>query len=274
MTVLRGAYGLTVHGLEHAATLLPIRDRDWPAVRVERELLDGEPEATSVGDEHVTLRLLGGGQLDIDRESRVATFRTRLPLDDEELAHPYLAPVGSYFAGWLGREALHAGAFVAGAGVWALLGAKEDGKSTLLACLARAGHGVVTDDVLVLDGDAALAGPRCIDLREESALWLGLDDREASARGGERWRLPLPAVEPELPLCGLVFLSWGDELELAPVPPADRLVRIAARRNARTSPEPAGLLDLARLPAFELRRPRAWDALPDACSRLLDLAGG
>jgi hypothetical protein len=265
---------LTILGLERATALLPVAGRRWPAVRVERELLDGEPGPPRIGDERVELRLVGGGQLALDRERRVATFRTPRLLDDEELAHPYLAPVGSYFAGWLGREALHAGAFFAGGGVWALVGAKADGKSTTLAWLALAGCPVLTDDVLVLDGESALAGPRCLDLREETAIELGLADHSGQARGGERWRLPLSAIEPELPFRGFVFLSWAEQVELLPVRPADRLARLAASRNARAAKEPVGLLDLARLPAFELRRPRAWAALPEAGGRLLALAAG
>jgi hypothetical protein len=269
-----GAYGLTLLGLERATSLLPAPGPHWPEVRVEQEELAGEPGPSRVTEARAELRLLGGGQVDLDRHRRIATFRTPSLLDDDELAHPYLAAVGSYFAGWLGREALHAGAFVAGDGAWALAGAKEGGKSTTLAWLALAGVPVLTDDILVLDSDTALAGPRCVDLRDESAAALGLAGKATASRGGERWRLSLPPIEPEVAVRGLVFLAWGEGLELRPLPPADRLLEIAARRNAHASPEPAGLLDLARLPAFELRRPRAWDALPEACSRLLALAAG
>ena len=38
---------------------------------------------------------------------------------------------------WLGREGFHGGGIVAGGGVWAVLGHKTAGKSTMLAYLAR-----------------------------------------------------------------------------------------------------------------------------------------
>jgi ABC-type molybdenum transport system ATPase subunit/photorepair protein PhrA len=49
-------------------------------------------------------------------------------------------------AHWLGRESFHGGGFVAGDGVWGVLGEKGDGKSTLLASLALSGVPIVADD--------------------------------------------------------------------------------------------------------------------------------
>ena len=273
-TLPRGAYGLTVRGLERSEILVPSPGDAWPTVRIEQDRIDGESPPTSMTADRAELRLLGGSQLVLERRRRVATFLTPEPLDDDELAHPYLAPVGAVFAGWLGREAFHAGAFAAGGGAWALLGEKEDGKSTTLAWLALAGCAVLTDDILVVEGRTALAGPRCVDLREPAARRLGLMDRAGAARSGERRRLPLPPIESEAPLRGWIFLTWGDRVELTPLRPPERLVRLARHHNGRVSSNETALLDLAVLGAWELRRPRNWELLPEIGERLLDLAAG
>jgi hypothetical protein len=273
-TVPRGAYGITALGLERSSLLLPSPGAGWPPVEVRQDRIVGDPPPTSVTASRAEVRLIDGGQLVVERRARLATFRTPEPLDDDELAHPYLAAVGAFFAGWLGREAFHAGAFLAGGGAWALLGEKEDGKSTMLAWLALQGCPVLTDDVLVLDGRAALAGPRCIDLRAPAADRLELGDRAWPARSGERSRLGLSSVPLEAPLSGWVFLAWADRVELAPLRPAERLVRLGAHRSSQGSENDAALLDLAAVPAWELRRPRDWDLLPELGGRLLDLARG
>lgn len=273
-TVPRGAYGLTVRGLERSGILAPSPGDAWPTVRIEQARIDGEPPPTSITPERAALRLLGGSQLVLEKRERVATFLTPEPLDDDELAHPYLAPVGAVFAGWLGREAFHAGAFTVDGGAWALLGEKEDGKSTTLAWLALGGCPVLTDDILVVEGRAALTGPRCIDLREPAAERLDLLERAGAARSGERRRLPLPPIESEAPLCGWVFLAWGERVELTPLRPPERLVRLAQHHNGRISSNETALLELAGLPAWELRRPRDWERLPEVGERLLDLATG
>jgi hypothetical protein len=269
-----GAYGLTIRGIVSRA-LLSSPGKEWPAVTVEQGRLDGEPHPTSVTSDAAALPLVGGGRLLLDRHGRRATFLTPSALGDDELAHPYLAPVGSYFAGWLGREAFHAGGFVAHGGAWAILGAKEYGKSTTLAWLAREGEPVLADDILVVaDGRTALAGPRCIDLREGAAASLDLASSAAPARAGERLRIALPPTAPEVPLRGWIFLEWGPRVELARLGPGDRITRLARYRNRRAAGNDAALLDLASLPAWELRRPRRIDLLDDAARRLLDLAAG
>ena len=107
--------------------------------------------------------------------------------------HPYLAPVALVMARWLGREGFHGGGIVAGGGVWGVLGDKTAGKSTTLAWLAREGVGVVSDDVLVIDGGTALAGPRSVDLREEAAERLGVGEPMGRVGQRERWRFSAAA---------------------------------------------------------------------------------
>ncbi len=68
----------------------------------------------------------------------------------------------------MGRRSFHTGAFVASGGAWGILGGRDDGKSTMLAWLAVHGHEIVCDDVLIVGQGDALAGPRCIDLRQSA----------------------------------------------------------------------------------------------------------
>jgi hypothetical protein len=117
----------------------------------------------------------------------------------------------------------------------------------------------------------ALAGPRTLDLLPPSARYLGLEGQ--TVRDGERQRLRVPAVDPEVPLRGWIALGWGDALDARPIPPAERLgVLIENLRIPLEGPGSAGLLDLAALPGFALRRPRQLDGLPEAGTRVLELA--
>ena len=270
-TVPRGAYGLSFPGLEDADALLPALAA-WPRVRIERRLGRIERRPRHHGRQRVEIPLVAAGRLVLDRRGPTATFTTGSPLSDDQLVHPYLAPVGAYVGGWLGREAFHAGAFVTGGRAWALLGTREAGKSTTLARLSGGGYPVVTDDILVVDGGCALAGPRCLDLREETVRRLGVAaDARCAGRDG-RWRFGLADIEPEPPLAGWIFLSWGAGLTMTSLPPAERLVRLARHHTRGASGRRGALLELARLPAWELSRPRDWKLLPDACERMIELA--
>jgi hypothetical protein len=199
---------------------------------------------------------------------------TTAPLTDEELVHPYLAPVASFFAGWLGRHALHAGGVCVDGTAFGLVGAKESGKTTTLAWLAAQGCQVLADDMLIVDDGRALAGPRALDLRPDAVQMLGLLDRTREGRGGERRRLELGPIAHEVRLGGLVFLAWGDRIELSALRPPERLQRIAAATSPRRPGGERAPIDLARLPAWELRRPRSVGALPEVLDRLLAIAGG
>jgi hypothetical protein len=189
---------------------------------------------------------------------------------DGEVVHPFLAAIGAVFARWDGREGLHAGAFLTDRGAWAILGGKEGGKSSLLACLAMRGHPVLSDDLLVIEGTGALAGPRCVDLRPDAAEELALTGRTRSVREGERRRLALDPVPLEVPLCGFVWLAWGGRPSVGPVAPAARIGLLASHRTILSPPGDAlTLLDLAALPAWRLERPPEWSSLDVAVERLL-----
>lgn len=266
----RGAYGLALPDLALSPALL-VPAAGWPGISVTRTVGTVDVAENRLDAERATITLGEGGGLVVDRVGRAASFTTPFALSDDELLHPYLAPVGGVFAWWAGRQALHAGGFVAGGRVWALLGGKEAGKSSALAWLALAGVPVVCDDMLVLDGDAAFAGPRCLDLRPGTAAHLEVGESIPVQGPRERWRLELGPVAPTLPFGGWIELAWGDAVEVDALRPAERLPVLARHRSLLVeSPNPAGLLDLVGFPGWRIRRPRSWDALDDAMGAVLD----
>jgi hypothetical protein len=264
----RGAYGLTLKGLPNDDLLVPITPgQRWPVIQVRQRLSDDDRGPDSVGEAQATLALVDGEYALIKRRQRSATFLARSSRDDGRLVHPFLTAIGAIFALWHGHEALHGGAFVHDGGAWGLIGEREAGKSSMLAALATAGEPILTDDLLVVAGDRAFAGPRCVDLRPSAPAALALDGRTEPVRGGERRRLRLGPVEPELPLRGLIFLAWGRDLELRPLAPSERLERLSPERCIPGT-DPTRLLDLLRLPAWLLQRPHGWSSLEPAVELL------
>jgi hypothetical protein len=269
--VAGGAYGLKLIGLNSAGTLMARPPASWPELRVEQGEFDGHRGPLFVGPDRAELPLLDGGKLLLERVERRARYLLPAPVGPDELAHPYLAPAASTFAAWDGRDTLHAGAYrEAGRPAVALLAEKGGGKSTTLAELARRGVPVLTDDILVVEDGVAFAGPRCLDLRRGSAYRPPQSARVA--RDGDRFRLDLPPIAPEVALGGIVILSWGERPDLVPVRGAARAARIARQRWDPTGARPEALLSLAALPTWELRRPRRLDALPAAIALLRELA--
>ena len=87
-------------------------------------------------------------------------------------------------------------------------------------------------------------------------------------------RIALPPVPAETELAGVVHLAWGASLELVPLRPSERLIRLAERRAVEMWPRSRSLvLDLAALPAFELRRPYGLDSLATSAALLIEQLG-
>ena len=272
----RGAYGVKLLGLFRdrrlrAALVTP--PEHWPAVSIERR--DGEAATSGsafvVEEDWARLELSHGCQAILDRRERRATLVTPEPLDPDELVHPALAYVASVFSHWLGRRAFHAGAFITKGGAWALLGMRRAGKSSTLGWLASAGHSILTDDMLVLQDSTAFAGPRAIDLAPSAARYLAVGAEAALVRAGRRQRIALEGIEAEVPLRGWIVLSWGNAVEAIRIPPGERLPLLAQHLHGHRPLNARALLELARAPAFELRRPKRLASLPDAGRAVLEL---
>jgi hypothetical protein len=194
---------------------------------------------------------------------------------DAALVHPFFAPVALVMAWWLGRLSFHGGGIVADGGVWGVVGDKMAGKSTLLAALALSGVTVFSDDVLVIDGECALAGPRSIDLRRDAARRLGVGEPLGQVGSRERWRMALEPVAARLPLRGWITLAWGDEPAVERVVGRARLSALLPHQGVRLgAPDPGALIHASALPVWRLVRPRDWETLDPLCEPLLDAIAG
>jgi hypothetical protein len=266
----RGAYGLHLAGLSSIDELLVDAPPEWPTteIAVERGSIDGITEHL---DESRGTIVFSDAVARVERTPPRAVFRFAAEPVLDAIVHPYLAPAAGLLAHWRGREALHAGAFVHEGAAWGLVAERGGGKSSTLARLALDGLPVMADDLLVIDGLHAFAGPRAVDLREGPARELGVGDHLGVLGTRSRWRLRLPVVPCATPLRGWVFLDWGTSLSAEEVPAADRLERLGAQRMIRRRPvDPSALLRLASLPAVVIRRPQSWATLRETTRLLLD----
>lgn len=268
------AFGFCLRGVA-ARALIPADRPDWPVLHVQHRLGPPGTAAAHLDESSARLSLGDGDWLELDRCARTATYRSPREVDEDALIHPRLAPAAALMARWIEREALHAGAFLAGGGAWAVAGPNEAGKSTLLGSLAMRGTPIFSDDLLVIDrAGFAYAGPRCIDLRQPRVIGGGAADRVRPVRAETRQRLDLPAVAPVAALRGWFFLEWGERVEAVPCAAHARLRQlIAQRRWAVDTIDPRALLALASLPAWTLRRPRGAAHLPATLALLDELTG-
>jgi hypothetical protein len=250
--------------------LVPCRP-EWPSIELGWSEGSAPPDIEHIDDQRAVFSLRDGGRLRIDRSQGRALFTTPEPLSDVALVHPYLVPVAGVMAHWFGRHAFHAGAFVFDGGSWVVIGDRGLGKSSLLARLALDGHAVVSDDVVVTEGNRVYSGPRSVDLREDAAHELGVGELIGVMGRRERWRLALDPIEPELPLSGWIMLAWGESIETAQIPGPVRLQFLLGHHMLEIPPQrSAELLDLVTLPTVVLRRPRGWASMETAIDRLLE----
>jgi hypothetical protein len=270
-----GAYGLRIEGVSEAVRRLlgPVAP-GWETIELRARVARTDEDLSRIRPDRVNVILPVplGGEIVIERPPLVAEVRRpdRLPRD-EELLHPYLAYVAGMTAWWIPRECVHAGAFVVDGGVWGVVGARGAGKSSTLGWLAAEGYEIVCDDLMVIRDGRVTAGPRFVDLRGETAELLGAGTPLGKVGARERWRLEVGPIPPELPLRGWVFLDWSPEIEVKPALPTQRLQTIKNNVALWGNPtDPSGLLELASLPAWQLRRPRDWESFGEAARRLLD----
>lgn len=261
---------MIIGGLDAERDLLVPAPAHWPTVDISVATCETQDTTVLLTDSVARYPDVLGGHATIDRARGTAGFASPRRLLSDEIVHPRLGMLGAVYAHWLRRSAFHAGAFVQQGRAWAVVGARADGKSTLLGALALSGLTVLGDDTLVLEGTNCLAGVRCVDLRPDVATRLGCSDAVVVVRRGARHRLALGAAPTETPLAGWLFLAWGDELSLRALPTAERLRRVAGLRgwHRRGVSDGSVLVELAALPAWEVRRPRDWSQLAPIVERL------
>jgi hypothetical protein len=265
-----GAYGLRIGGDAPRSTLLAPVAPSAPEIVITR-LVGSMEVANTVDEESATVPLLDGGSLELDRKARSARLTTRRALTDDELAHPYLAPIAAVHSHWLGRAAFHAGAIVVAGRTWGVIGERLAGKSTLLAGIASEGGVVLADDLLVMDGVDVFCGPRTLDLREEAAQWFGGTRSLGVAGARERWRLDLGPAPPSAPLAGWIVPGWSDEVTVDRQPGAAVAHLIAPARSVTgVAIDPAAFLTAASRPAIAFNRPRDLNQIASGVRRLFE----
>lgn len=256
MKVAGSAYGLEVSGAAVPRLCATNAHAGLAPLSVLLETVPVVDDAYHLAEDRILLPM-GNWHVSFERATREVLVQSDGVSDLERLVHPVLGVAGGVFARWDGRVALHAGAFAHDGRVWMILGAKERGKSSTLAALSRRGCPVLADDVVVVDGLDAFAGPRCVDLRPGVAAALGVQHEVVPVRGGQVTRLGLPQVPLRLPLGGWFLLDWGDEVHAQRLGGGERLTVLHENLTIALEPgDPATLLGVAELPAWRFRRPR------------------
>lgn len=266
-----GAYGLHLPALRDAGDLLVQAPEQWTEWRIVLAEGSGSPEEF-VEDSRARIRSAPSGWVDVDRSRRTSTLCLPGRPGPAEIAQPFLGSTAVVAAHWSGRHSFHAGAFVAHGRAWAILGTRGAGKSSLLAALSLRGLAILADDVLVVDeGLQGLAGPRCIDLRHETAAALGVGETLGVVGTRERWRMLLSPVDAEVPLGGWIYLDWG-EPDIRRVPAQERVealfANLALRAESRDPVVLARLMELFALPMLCVRRPPDIDRIDETAERL------
>ena len=267
MSGAQAVYGLRLTGLPGGGPAAPA---DWEAWTVEQRVGEADDaEGMTVRTQTARVGLPGAGELLVDRNTRTITFAVRRPLAPDALLHPGIVPAAAIIAFWQGRAPVHASAVLVNDRVWGLLADREGGKSTTAALLADRDVRLFTDDMLIVAGGEAFAGPASVDLREEAARALG--GKSLGVVGTrERWRKSLPVERSAAPLAGWVLLEWSTagDAELSPMDAGERIAAI--ERHASLPVTGEQLLDLAAVPMLRFRRPRVLDRAGPAVDLLLE----
>jgi hypothetical protein len=270
-----GAYGLTVDAPYPLAGGMVAAPPSWERwhfsydVQPDRER---PPQAWSETSAH--LHLVPRGSAEIDLNSRATKLIVPQKTSPQAFLHPHLGSTAVVVGHWFGRTAFHASSFVLDGGVWAILGDKEDGKSSSVAWAFANGLPIMADDLLITRDGIVCAGPRCLDLRPGAVEHFGLGEDIGTIGDRQRWRVSLGAVPAELPLKGWIVLTWADEVGVRELAVAERFTRLVNNRAFKlTEARPEAWTSLLGLPMFELRRPRDWSRIDSAMSGLLTVVG-
>jgi hypothetical protein len=278
-TPISGAYGLAMDGslindrlgqdeLVRAPTSWPSWEIRWRVPEAEQVL--HPVTAMTWSPEQAVFPSATGGRITVERIGACTTLELDEPPTAAALLHPLLASTGMIVGHWLGRFPFHAGAFQFAGRAWGVLGGREMGKSSLLMGMHSHGLPILTDDLLVLNGNTAYAGPRCLDLRKSAADHFGAGEYLGVIGTRERWRVELAPIEAEVPFAGWVLIGWSDRISVDAPTPSTRLAALAQNR-ALTLPGVAapGLLAALQFPMVAFARPRHWHQADAATSTLL-----
>jgi hypothetical protein len=266
----RGAYGLQFpqFNLSDLFQRVPSAWTPWKLTQVEATE-QAETGALELSDYRAILAVQPRGRVLVDRGRALTALTTPFQVDDQSWAHPYLGSTALVHAYWAGWPTLHAAVVSVDGVAFAILGEKEDGKSTAAAWLSTQGHDIVSDDLCVVCDGMALVGPRCLDLREGAAAHFGGGHYLGEVGTRQRWRHSLLPTEPETPLAGFITLAWSDAATIERVPLVERLRVLATHRGLRRGAvDQHAWLALLALPMVVFRRPRDWATL-DASMRML-----
>ena len=260
------AYGLTVH----ADLALPGLRPGAPGAPADLVVAAGPVEGpTGFAGTRTVLRPPSGGALAVEH-GRTITL-------DEEGGHAAYLRIAAVTMGLAtalhqrGALVLHAGAVVVAGGAVAFVGHRGAGKSTTTTAMARAGHPLVTDDVLVVPDVAApvvAPGYAAVKLCDDAAAALfGAADAlpELYAGAGKRSWAPAAAPAAPVPLRAVYVLGFGDALQAERLGARDAVLSLLPHvytslidRATGGLPAQLGLCAglAGRVPVFALERPR------------------
>jgi hypothetical protein len=272
-----GAYGFRlVTGAWHGPfpALLPA-DPAAPEVALEWRHAAVLVERERIGADRVTLARRRAALLDVSREPARITLEFPEAVSADAIVHPLITAPIAILARWRGSLTLHAGAFFANGLAWGVIGAREAGKSTTLARLAARGCPILADDLLVLDGATACAGPACIDLRPDVAERMPETRFLGEIAGRPRHRMAVPEGPAKAPLGGFFLLDWDERVEVEALDAAAGLKLLYEQEyiGLLGAAEPTKILELLGTPMWRVRRPADWDASEEALDRMLQLTG-
>ena len=184
-------------------------------------------------------------------------------------------------AAWMnGFLPLHASAVAWRGGVHAFAGVSGEGKSTLVAALARRGFDLFADDVLTLrvsDVALALPGHKPLRLWADALALTGHTGVERVWPGVDKFFVAgTRASASPLPLRSFTLLDTGDAIAIGPVAGAERLIalrdhcyRPEYRLPDRSASAFAELARVAReVPVFRFVRPRDLARFDDGVARV------
>lgn len=277
-----GAYGFRLNypdtlDRSELVDLVPL-DASVPEIRVLWRYATTIVDVEEIGADRVLYGIRGATTYDVRRDPPLVRMDFPAPVPPGALVHPLLTIGMSIHARWRGDVTLHAGAFETPAGAWGVIGAREAGKSSILASIGQRGLPIVADDLLTIEDGEVWAGPSCVDLRPDTA------DHFPEARylgfvgNRPRYRLGTRHGSARVPMRGFFLLDWHAEPRVAIEPlSADLRLRSLYRQEYIRLvgySEPTKLVPLVALPAWRVSRPRDWSATAETVDRVLAIAQG